>query len=114
MLVALIQGQPGTRDGEIASAVNAVTDSDLVALSLLSIRVTGYQALSITGPLAGRIGDLLTQIPPQARIQDEDSDVHLARHGRCGNCSMMSPTAGRAGTSDPWRPASCWPANAPA
>lgn len=111
-----VSGQPGTRATEIAPAVHAVTDSDVVALSLLSTRITGYQALSITGPLADRIGDLLAQIPPQARIQDEDSDLLLARpgpHGSCGNCSVMSPTAGRASSSEPWRPASCWPANAP-
>ncbi len=76
-----VSGQPGTRATEIAPAVHAVTDSDLVALSLLSTRITGYQVLSITGPLADRIGDLLAQIPPQARIQDEDSDLLLARPG---------------------------------
>ena len=41
-------GQPGTRDAGIAAAANAITDSDLMALSMLSMRVTGYQALSIT------------------------------------------------------------------
>jgi hypothetical protein len=71
--------QPGTRPATHPPAVNAVTDSDLVALSLLSIRVTGYQALIITGRLAGRIHDLLAQIPPDARIEDEDADKLLAR-----------------------------------
>lgn len=61
--------------------MNAITDSDLVALSLLGIRVTGYQALTITGPLAGKIGDLLAQIPPQARIECENAEALLARCG---------------------------------
>ena len=73
--------QQGTTAAEITVAVNAVTDSDLIALSLLGIRVTGYQALSITGPLAGMIRKLLAQIPPQARIEDEDAGELLARGG---------------------------------
>jgi hypothetical protein len=73
--------QPCTGHAELPAAVNAVTDSDLIALSLLGIRVTGYQALSITGRLAGKIGDRLAQIPPQARIESEDASVLLARGG---------------------------------
>lgn len=78
---AAASGQPRACRAENRVAVNAVTDSDLVALSLLSIRVTGYQALIVTGRLAGRIHDLLAQIPPDARIEDEDAGKLLARGG---------------------------------
>ena len=74
-------GQPGTRAEGIAAPVNTITDSDLVALSMLGRRVTGYQALSITGPLGGTIGELLAQIPPQARIEGENAEALLARCG---------------------------------
>jgi hypothetical protein len=73
--------QPAAPPAETPGAVDAVTDSDVVALSLLGIRVTGYQALSITGPLAATIHDLLAQIRPQARIEDEDAGKLLARGG---------------------------------
>jgi hypothetical protein len=73
--------EPGTRPAAIPVAACNVTDSDLVALSLLGIRVTGYQALSITGPLAGKIRELLARIPPGARIDDEDAGKLLARGG---------------------------------
>ena len=78
---AAASGHPGTTAAEIPVAMNAVTDSDLIAVSLLGIRATGYQALSITGRLAGMIYDLLAQIPPQARIEDEDAGKLLAREG---------------------------------
>ena len=72
---------PSPGNAATGAAVNAVTDTDLVALSLLGIRVTGYQALSITGPLAGKIGNLLGKIPPQARIEDNAAGAFLARRG---------------------------------
>jgi hypothetical protein len=48
---------------------------------MLGRRVTGYQALSITGPLAGKISALLALIPPQARIEGENAEALLARCG---------------------------------
>jgi len=78
--------------------VNAVTDSDLIALSLLGIRVTGYQVLRITGRLAGMIRELLAQIPPQARIDDEDAGEFLAR--RRPGVGVVGIAAGRHGPQD--------------
>jgi hypothetical protein len=66
------------RDARIAAAVNAITDSDLVALSMLRIRIPGYHALSFTGRLARKICDLLGHIPPKARIEDQDTNLLLA------------------------------------
>jgi hypothetical protein len=73
--------QPAIAPAGTPGAVDVVTDSDLVALSLLGIRVTGYQALTVTGLLAAKIHDLLVQIRPQARIEDEDAGKLLARGG---------------------------------
>ena len=78
---AAVSRQPCAGHAELAAVVNAVTDSDLIALSLLGIRVTGYQALSITVRLPGKVSGLLAEIPPQARIEGEDASVLLARGG---------------------------------
>jgi Family of unknown function (DUF6308) len=55
-----------------------ITDSDLVALSLLGIRVTGYQALIITQDRQKEIAALLAGIPPDAHIEGEASETLLA------------------------------------
>jgi len=58
-----------------------VTGSDLVALSLLGIRVTGYEALIITQYRAQEIENLLGSIPAHACIDEEASTARLARGG---------------------------------
>ena len=58
-----------------------VTDSDLIALSMLGIRVTGYEALIITRYRSQEIENLLGSIPAQARIDDEASGALLTRDG---------------------------------
>jgi hypothetical protein len=67
----------GARD--VADTANQVNDSDLVALSLLGIHVTGYAALAITQYHAPRIRELLSAIPADARIETKDSEALLAR-----------------------------------
>jgi len=67
-----------TVSGETA---NVITGSDLVTLSLLGIRVTGYEALIITQYRAQEIGNLLGSIPAHASIDDETSAALLARTG---------------------------------
>jgi hypothetical protein len=58
-----------------------VTDSDLIALSMLGIRVTGYEALIITRYRSQEIENLLGRIPAPARIDDEASGALLTRDG---------------------------------
>ena len=60
---------------------NVVTDSDLIALSMLGIRVTGYEALIITRYRTQEIENLLRSIPAPARIDDEASGALLTRDG---------------------------------
>jgi uncharacterized protein DUF6308 len=58
-----------------------ITDSDLVALSMLGIRATGYEALIITQDRQKEIEGLLASIPANAHIEEEASAGHLARGG---------------------------------
>ena len=74
---ALPAAGPSTESG----APDAVTDSDLIALTLLSIRVTGHEALIITHYRAKEIHHLLARIPRQTRIEDDGADRLLARGG---------------------------------
>lgn len=69
----------GTTAG--SDTANVVTATDLVALSLLGIRVTGYEALAITQYQAHEIGNLLGSIPPGSRIEDDASGALLTRDG---------------------------------
>lgn len=61
-------------------APNEITDSDLVALSMLGIRVTGYETLIMLG-WREQIRVLLADIPPEARIEQDASARLLARGG---------------------------------
>jgi hypothetical protein len=72
---------PLSGDAVSCDTANVVTGSDLVALSLLGIRVTGYEALIITQYRAQEIGDLLGSIPADARIEEEASAALLTRDG---------------------------------
>jgi hypothetical protein len=58
-----------------------ITDSDLVALSMLGIRVTGYEALIITQDRNNEIAALLASIPADALIEEDASAELLARGG---------------------------------
>ena len=60
---------------------NVVTDSGLVALSLLGIRVTGYEALIITHYRTQEIEKLRGSIPAHVRIGEEANATLLARDG---------------------------------
>jgi len=73
--------RPAAVIGSRGDTGNTITDSDLVALSLLGIRVTGYEALVIRQHQAREIGNLLRSIPADARIDDEGSDALLVRGG---------------------------------
>ena len=74
---ALPASEPSAQSG----TPDAVTDSDLIALALLSVRVTGHEALTITHYRAKEIHQLLARIPRQARIEDDGAGRLLARGG---------------------------------
>ena len=72
---------------------SVITDSNLVALSLLGIHVTGYEALIITQYRSKEIKRLLGSISAHARIDDEQAPrcpLAAGRHGRCGSCYTRS------------------------
>lgn len=72
---------PASGAGASCDVANLITDSDLIALSLLGIRVTGYEALAIRMALAREIEGLLSHIPAHARIEEEGSITLLAPNG---------------------------------
>lgn len=72
---------PASGSAAPADTANVVTSSDLVALSLLGIRVTGYEALIITQYRTQEIENLLDSIPAHACIDEEASAALLARGG---------------------------------
>lgn len=53
------------------NAPNSITDSDLVALAMLRIRVTGHEALNITQYHREEIHRLLSLIPTNVAIEDD-------------------------------------------
>ena len=63
------------------ATANVVTDSDLVALSMLGIRATGYEALIITRDKSSEIETLLAKIPPDALIDKDESAGLLSPAG---------------------------------
>jgi hypothetical protein len=58
-----------------------ITDTDLVAVSMLGIRVTGYEALIIRQDQREQITSLLAGIPADALIEEDASAGLLARGG---------------------------------
>lgn len=70
---------PVTAVAEPADTANVVTDSDLIALSMLGIRVTGQEALTITHYRAKEIRELLGSIPVDCCIISNASAALLVR-----------------------------------
>jgi Family of unknown function (DUF6308) len=60
---------------------NAITSSDLIALTMLGIRVTGHEALSLMRYQAAEIRRLLSDIPADSTIEDEASSRLLDQAG---------------------------------
>jgi hypothetical protein len=68
-------------DGKAPSSqeANIITDSDLIALTMLGIHITGYAALAVTQYRRTKISQLLSDIPPDASIEDDASEALLGR-----------------------------------
>lgn len=77
---------------------NEITDGDLIALSMLGIRVTGYEALIITQDRHKAIQELLASIPADAHIEGEASDGLLAPQRLC--VGPVGPTARNQGPDE--------------
>ncbi len=73
--------EPATAAVTQPAAVNVITDSDIVALSMLGIRATGYEALIITRDTSQEIEALLAEIGADALIDDDQSAGLLSPDG---------------------------------
>jgi hypothetical protein len=73
--------EPATAATGPHAAANVITDSDIVALSMLGIRATGYEALIITRDKSREIEALLAEIEPSALINEGDSAGLLSPDG---------------------------------
>lgn len=66
---------------DLPATANVITDSDIVALSMLGIRATGYEALIITRDKSSEIETLLAELPPGALIEEDESAGLLSPDG---------------------------------
>ena len=70
-------GGGGDRD-DIA---NQFTAEDLLAVTMLSVRIEGYHALEILHYQAGKLNDLLSQIPHDLALEDPWAAAHIVKSG---------------------------------
>ena len=57
------------------------TAEDLLAVTMLSVRIEGYHALHVLDYQARELSNLLTQIPPDISLQDPDAEALIAEDG---------------------------------
>ncbi len=69
--------------GDRLEAANVFTADDLLAVSMLSVRIEGYHALEILHYRADELNGLLSQIPSGIALQDPRAVAHIVR-GRLG------------------------------
>lgn len=107
---------PAAAEPGPADAADVVTDSDLIALSMLGIRVTGHEALAITRYHSQDIRELLGRIPADACIRSSTTVALLARGGPAWalwDLLRGSGTGRRTPAWVQWPQASSWPVSAP-
>jgi hypothetical protein len=101
--------------GDREDIANQFTAEDLLAVTMLSVRIEGYHALEVHHYQADKLNDLLSQIPHDVALQDPRAAAHIARGGpawRLWDAICDIEPAPRATGSAPSRPASCWHASA--
>ena len=91
------------------------TAEDLLAVTMLSVRIEGYHALEILHYRARELNGLLSQIPPGIGLQDPGAADHIASGGPAWRlweaiCDIEPRPEGTG--SAPSRPASSWRASA--
>jgi hypothetical protein len=65
--------------GDRPEVANQFTAEDLLAVTMLSVRIEGYHALEILCYQARELNDLLAQIPTGIALQDAEADAHIAK-----------------------------------
>jgi Family of unknown function (DUF6308) len=68
-------------DGDREDIANQFTAEDLLAVTMLSVRIEGYHALEILRYQVGKLNDLLSQIPRDIALQDPRAAAHIAKGG---------------------------------
>lgn len=61
--------------GDVGTSANIISPTDLVAVSLLDVHVSGRASLDILGPLSHRLTELLTDIPTGVALEDSDESL---------------------------------------
>jgi hypothetical protein len=67
--------------GDREDVVNQFTAEDLLAVTMLSVRIEGYHALEILHYQAGTLNHLLSQVPHDLALQDPRAATHIAKSG---------------------------------
>jgi Family of unknown function (DUF6308) len=67
--------------GDREDIANQFTAEDLLAVTMLSVRIEGYHALEILRYQAGKLNGLLSQIPHDLALQDPRATAHIAKSG---------------------------------
>ena len=67
--------------GDREDIANQFTAEDLLAVTMLSVRIEGYHALEVLHYQAGKLNDLLSQIPRDVALQDPRAAAHIASGG---------------------------------
>ena len=101
--------------GDRPKVADQFTTDDLLALTMLSVRIEGYHALEILNYRAGELNDLLAEIPVAVALQDPAAGALIAEGGPAWKlwdaiCDIEPRLeSNRIGQS---RPASSWHASA--
>lgn len=67
--------------GDRPEVADMFTAEDLLAVTMLSVRIEGYHALEILHYQADPLNELLAQIPRDIALQDAGAEVHVAKDG---------------------------------
>jgi hypothetical protein len=67
--------------GDRPGAAYQFTAEDLLAVTMLSVRIEGYHALHVLDYQARELSSLLTQIPPDISLQDPEAKALIAEDG---------------------------------
>jgi hypothetical protein len=67
--------------GDRPGIADQFTAEDLLAVTMLSVRIEGYHALEILNYQAGKLNGLLARIPVDVDLQDPGAAAHIAKGG---------------------------------
>ena len=67
--------------GDRQDIADQFTAEDLLAVTMLSVRIEGYHALEVLHHHAGKLNRLLSQIPHDVALQDPRASAHIATGG---------------------------------